>query len=129
MESSHICNQQFAIWIYFAYEQYRDNKGTERFIIKLRMDICKINTCNHRTFELVINSLHFCPFTSTHWKSSAIFKNWLGPRRSLLRYAGEASPVKWSNKPDHQRSSGATSVSRLGKWRLAIVYICLCRLR
>ena len=61
-KSSHICNKQSAIWVYFAYTcmsnvvQYRD---TKRFIIKLRMNICKINAFNQITINSIINCLHF----------------------------------------------------------------------
>ena len=39
--------------------QYRDIK---LFIIKLQMNICKINSFNHRTIESIINSQHFLSF-------------------------------------------------------------------
>ena len=96
-----------------------DNRGTTRFITKPRMDICKINSSNHRTIESIINSQHF--FVLMHrlierhppyLKTGEVHKR--RPARSA--YAGEASPVKWSNRPGHQRSSGATGVRRIGKW-------------
>ena len=50
------------------------NRGTKHFITKLRMNICKINSSNHRTIESIINCHIFCHFASTYRKSSAIFK-------------------------------------------------------
>ena len=73
MKSSHICNQQSAIWVYFAYTCMSNEvhyRGTTRFIIKLRMNICKIDAFNQITIESIINCLHFFTFASTYRKSS-----------------------------------------------------------
>ena len=63
--------------------QYRD---TKRFIIKLRMNICKINAFNQITIESIINCLHFLSFCIELSKvlRNIVKKNRRGPRRSPL---------------------------------------------
>ena len=88
-KSSHICNKQSAIWVYFAYTcmsnvvQYRD---TTCFFIKLRMNICKINAFNQITINSIINCLHFLSFCIDLSKvlRNIFKKNRRGPRRFLL---------------------------------------------
>ena len=97
------------------------NRGTKRFIIKLWMNICKINSFHHRTIENQLSSQHFLSFCINLSKVIPhIKKNRRGPLRSSLTsrsaYVGKASPVKCSNRLGHQRSSRATGIRWLGRW-------------
>ena len=84
-------------------------RGTERIIIKLRMNICNINAFNHRTIEsIIINFLHFCRFASTYRKSDVIFKK---PARSTpvsfdRRDRRTPARLPWSNEATGRVTTG-----------------------
>ena len=100
-------------------------------ILMLILMLLNLNTGYADTdADLCIKIMSFCCINCLHlwsvWfdlskvlhhisKTGEVHAGLLWPARSA--YAGEAFSVIWSNRPGHQRSSGATGVRRLGKWR------------
>ena len=94
-----------------------ENRGTTRFITKPRMDIyvksSHLITEQLNQLSIVNIFLSSCIDLSKGirhiQKTGKVHKR--RPARSA--YADEASPVKWSNRPGHQRSSGQPAYAGL----------------
>ena len=61
-----------------------------------------------------IFTLHICNRQSESTLHMSNVAHYRGTKRIITKLHKAA--VKWSNRPGHQRSSGPTSVRRLGKW-------------